>query len=133
MKSEKRIGHAMENITKDNGKINKLLNMDCRPPENMAKLKKAVNKTKWFKKFSFEDITPSLVEEGYLKVEKKYGIKIGYISKASENSWSIMIKDKDNQWIYTVLCHTFFEGILKTILVLYGSIEKGMKFKLKDN
>lgn len=124
----------MSNIIKGGKKkknvgIEDLIIMDCRLPEDMAKLKRAVNKTKWFERFDFEDITPSTVEEGYLKVEKKYKIRIGYIQKASELSWCIMLKDKDGKWIESIICHTLFEGMCKTILVLYGYLVKGIKFK----
>lgn len=112
--------------------IEDFINMDCRLPENMAKLKRAVNKTKWFERFDFEEITPSTIEEGYLKVEKKYGVRVAYIHKVSELSWGIMIKDAEHKWVETVYCNTLFEGMCKVILVLYGYLIKGMKFKTDE-
>jgi hypothetical protein len=129
----KRVEEAASNIMKNKeNKIELLLNMDCRLPENMAKLKKAVNSMKWFERFEFEEITPNTVEQGYLRVEKKYGIRIGYIQKASELSWSIMIKSDEGKWIDTVICHTLFEGMCKTMIVLYGYLVKGIKFKTEE-
>ena len=85
-----------------------------------------------FERFELEDITPSTVEEGYNRIEKKYGVKVGYIQKASENSWSIMIRTKEGKWVETVFCNSLQEGMYKTILVLYGYLVKDIKFKVKD-
>ena len=119
----------MQSVYKPLTSIEQALNLDCRLPVNMTKVKKLVHKTKWFKKFEFEELTMDVLEEGYNKIASKYKVRIGYINKASEFSWVIMIKTDEGKWIETVYCHKFYEGMCKVLIVLYGYLIKGIPFK----
>lgn len=113
-------------------KIIDFLRMDCRLPVNMVKLKKAVNMTKWFERFDFEQLNIDVLEEGYNKVAKKFECRIGYIMRASEDSWCIMVKEESGKWINTIYCNKFEEGMCKVILTLYGYYIKGQRYTEED-
>lgn len=97
------------------------------------KLRKAVIKTKWFARFDPEELSLEVLENGYKKVSTKYEAGIGYVRSGSEESWTFMVKDfKTHEWVETIAALTLYEGLCKTILVLYGYIEKGMLFQNKE-
>ena len=104
--------------------------LNAESKENFTKLRKAVLKTKWFSRFSLEELTTDVLEEGYKKITKKYPVRIAYIMNASERAWSIMIKRSDSHvHIHTISALTLHEGFCKAILVLYGYLVKGKPFE----
>lgn len=110
-------------------KLEDILHMKIDDNESLTKLQKAVLKTKWFRRFEADELTLEVLEEGYKKVIKKYPVRIAYINSASEKAWSFMIKEVvEHQHIYTIIARTLYEGMCKSILVLYGYIELDKMF-----
>ena len=110
-------------------KLEDILHLKINSDKSFTKLQKAVLKTKWFKRFDLDELTLEVLEEGYKKVIKKYPVRIAYINSASEKAWSFMIKEVvEHQHIYTIIARTLYEGMCKSILVLYGYIELGKMF-----
>ena len=100
--------------------------------ENIKRLKIALTKTKWLEKYKPEEIDISVLEKLYRKVTNKYPGRIGYIQNAGDDSWAFMVRHEETgQWIHTAYAITLFEGIAKTILILYGYFIKGIKFNGK--
>jgi len=110
-------------------KLEDILYLKIDNDKSLTKLQKAVLKTKWFKRFDLDELTLEVLEEGYKKVIKKYPVRIAYINSASEKAWSFMIKEVvEHQHIYTIIAQNLYEGMCKSILVLYGYIELGKMF-----
>lgn len=112
--------------------MEKLIMLKVENEKDLLRLKKAVLKTKWFKRFELDELTLEILEEGYKKIIKKYPIRIAYIQASSENAWGFMIKEtKSHQHVRTVIARDLYEGMCKSILVLYGVIFLGKKFNLE--
>lgn len=111
-------------------KLEDFLVLDIRVEGNKELLQRALSKTKWLEKFSPKEIEIEVLETLYKKVVKKYDGGIAYVQNAGDDSWSFMIRNhKTNAWINTIYAYTLFEGMAKTVLVLYGYYIRGMKFK----
>lgn len=110
-------------------KLIDIINMKVESEQELKKLKRAVLMTKWFNRFDISELTIDVLEDGYKRIAKKYSVKITYVIASSEKAWGFVIRDiKTGAFIYNVSAKTLFESLCKTILVMYGYIEKEMPF-----
>jgi len=117
-------------LVKKGGKIiKKALILDCRKEENVDRIKQILTKTKWLEKFADtpENLTLDVLERLYKKVIKKYPAQIGYIQNAGDNSWAFSLKHTEtHEWLYTIYAYTLWEGIAKSLIVLYAVFIKNI-------
>jgi len=107
-----------------------ILSFDIRVGKNEERLRTALTKTKWLERFSQKELNIEILEKVYRKAAKKYCGSLAYVQSAGDKSWAFMIRnDESGAWIHTVYAITLFEGLAKTILVLYGYFIKEMNFK----
>lgn len=102
-------------------KVEKLLSLDFKKEESKRKINLALSKTKWLKgKYEADEITFDILEILYRKVKNKYRVGIAYIMDATEESYSVMIKDFDShEHVTTLYVHSLEEAISKALLILY--------------
>ncbi len=110
-------------------KIVDLLALDVRKTGSTKKLAEALTKTKWLRKFEAESLTVEILEKCFMKVTSKFPAHIGYIQKAGDESWAVMLKRTDDgKWITTVYAISLFEALAKSLIALYAHFEKGIEF-----
>ena len=114
-------------------KVSDLLVLNINKKGSKEKLAKALSGIKWLKRFEPEEITVEILEKCFLKVCKKYPAEIGYIQKAGDDSWAIMLKRTDSgKWIATVYAITLFESLAKALIILFAHFEKEIAFHHDD-
>ncbi len=115
-------------------KLIDVIKMPVRDERDLTRLKRALLMTKWFARFDLTSLDISLIEAGYKKIANKHSVKITYVVAASEKSWNFIIRDiSSGNHIYTVTARELTEGLIKSILVMFGYIEKGMAFTAQYN
>ena len=110
--------------------ILQIIDMKCGTDDSENTLRKALSKTKWLEKLDPEDISIEILLKVYLKVMKKYSVKIGYIQHSDEESFIAMIKSTEtHHWIKTIYFVSWFEGMAKIMLALYAYTILGINMK----
>lgn len=114
-------------------KITDFIRIDIREGDNLSRLKRAVLKTKWFSRFTEDQLTLETIETGYRKVSEKYDVGVSYIMRASAHSWSVAVQDfNTHKWVESFTAMSLYEAMCKTMLVLYAYVELGIKFRSED-
>lgn len=110
--------------------IEDILMLKVEDDESRKLLRTVLSKTKWLDRFSPDEITIEVLEKLYSKITKKYPGRIGYVQPAGDDSWVFMVNHVETgEWINSVYAKGFYEGLAKSIIVLYGHFIKNIPFK----